>query len=153
MTGGTWLQLILYVLHSVQYCTGTSTLLPPCPILISKTLVHFSHISVPSSCYYCFKIIMIFYYREIHYNAHPDTPMPNICCFSNMIISILIKSIASIFLGIFPILFLSQFYIRPPPPLINICPHRSRPFSACLPLSWALGEGSGKAGGRTERCI
>ena len=67
------------------------------------------------SCYYCFKIIMIFYYREIHYNVHPDTPMPNIYCFLDAIISIRIKSIASIFLSIFPILFLSQFYIRPPP--------------------------------------
>ena len=59
---------------------------------------------------------MIFYYRQIHYNAHPDTPMPNICCFSNVIISIVIKSIASIFLSISPILFLSQFHIRPPLP-------------------------------------
>ena len=67
-------------------------------------------------CYYCFKIIMIFYYRKIHYNAHPDTPMPNICCFLDAIISIHIESITSIFLGIFPILFLSQFYIRPPFP-------------------------------------
>ena len=48
--------------------------------------------------------------------AHPGTPMLNICCFSDAIISVLIKSSASIFLSIFPILFLSQFHIWPPLP-------------------------------------
>ena len=59
---------------------------------------------------------MIFYYREIHYNAHPNTPMPNICCFSNVIISILIKSIASIFLGIFLFYFFHNSIFDPPLP-------------------------------------
>ena len=71
--------------------------------------------STGGTCYYCFKKMMIFYYRQILYNMHPGTPMPNICHFSDTIISILIKSITSIFLNIFLILFLSQFHIRPPP--------------------------------------
>ena len=62
------------------------------------------------------KKMMIFYYRQILYNAHPGTPMPNICYFLDTIISIFIKSITSIFLNIFPILFSSQLHIRPPHP-------------------------------------
>ena len=73
-------------------------------------------------CYYCFKITMIFYYRKIHYNAHADTSMPNICYFLDSIISIRIKSIISNFLGIFPILFPSQFYIRPLSPTSIFAP-------------------------------
>ena len=90
--------------------------------------------------------------QTILYNSHPGTPMPNICHFLDTIISILIKSITSIFLNIFPILVLSQLHIQPPP-ILNICSRRTRPFSARLLLSRALGEDSGKAGGRTEKCV
>ena len=65
---------------------------------------------------------MIFYYREIHYNAHPDKSMPNICHFLNTIITIHIKSIISNFLGIFPILFPSQLHIRPLSPTSKFAP-------------------------------
>ena len=59
-----------------------------------------------------FWVLLLFFFDDILlqtilYNSHPGTPMPNICHFSDATISILIKSIASIFLNIFPILFLS----------------------------------------------
>ena len=59
------------------------------------------------NCHHCFKKDDDILLQTILYNLHPGTPMPNICHFSDATISILIKSITSIYLNIFPILFLS----------------------------------------------
>ena len=76
--------------------------------------------------------------------------MPNTFHSLDVTTLISIESITSIFLDIFPILFLSKNSTFDSS-ILNICSRRTQPFSAHLPLSWALSGGSGKAGGRTER--
>ena len=103
-----------------------------------------------ANCYYCFKKIIIFLLQIILYNSHPGTAMPNTSHFSDVTTSISIKSTTFIFLNIFPILFFSKKSTFDSF-ILNICSRHTRPFSARLPLSRALGEGSRKAGGRTEK--